>query len=121
MVAGTRVSLDSIVYAFLSGQSAEAIAQAAGLTGFQLRDLRHEAASRFEKAGVLTTDVSKFLGHRDAQGARQSVNDIQRGRLPSSLQITQVGPVQARAIGPSAGRRSCTPASCRAGGCLSHS
>lgn len=28
MVAGTRVSLDSIVYAFLSGQSAEAIAPA---------------------------------------------------------------------------------------------
>lgn len=28
MVAGTRVSLDSIVYAFLDGQSAEAIAQA---------------------------------------------------------------------------------------------
>lgn len=27
-VAGTRVSLDSIVYAFLEGQSAEAIAQA---------------------------------------------------------------------------------------------
>ena len=35
--------------------------EAAGLTGFQLRDLRHEAASRFEEAGVLTTDVSKFL------------------------------------------------------------
>ena len=28
VVTGTRVSLDSIVYAFLSGQSAEAIAQA---------------------------------------------------------------------------------------------
>lgn len=28
MVTGSRVSLDSIVYAFLSGQSAEAIAQA---------------------------------------------------------------------------------------------
>lgn len=28
MVSGTRVSLDSIVYAFLSGQSAEGIAQA---------------------------------------------------------------------------------------------
>ncbi len=28
VVAGSRVSLDSIVYAFLSGQSAEAIAQA---------------------------------------------------------------------------------------------
>jgi len=39
--------------------------EAAGLKGFQLRDLRHEAASRFEEAGVLTTDVSKFLGHRN--------------------------------------------------------
>jgi hypothetical protein len=28
MVSGTRVSLDSIAYAFLSGQSAKAIAQA---------------------------------------------------------------------------------------------
>jgi uncharacterized protein (DUF433 family) len=28
MVTGTRVSLDSVVYAFLDGQSAEAIAQA---------------------------------------------------------------------------------------------
>ena len=28
VVAGSRVSLDSVVYAFLSGQSAEAIAQA---------------------------------------------------------------------------------------------
>lgn len=28
IVAGTRVSLDSVVYAFLDGQSAEAIAQA---------------------------------------------------------------------------------------------
>ena len=28
VVAGTRVSLDSIVYSFLEGQSAEAIAQA---------------------------------------------------------------------------------------------
>jgi integrase len=39
--------------------------EAAGLKNFQLRDLRHEAASRFEEAGVLTTDVSKFLGHRN--------------------------------------------------------
>jgi hypothetical protein len=36
--------------------------KAAGLVGFQLRDLMHEAASRFEEAGVLTTDVSKFPG-----------------------------------------------------------
>jgi hypothetical protein len=54
------------------------------------------------------------------------------------LQIAQVGPVQVRAISqvflrqleatsqlpdsrPSAGHRSCTPASCRASRCLSHS
>jgi integrase len=39
--------------------------KAAGLDGFRLRDLPHEAASRFEEAGMLTTDVSKFLGHRN--------------------------------------------------------
>jgi integrase len=41
--------------------------EAAGLKGFQLRDMRHEAASRFEEAGVLTTDVSKFLGPSEPQ------------------------------------------------------
>jgi hypothetical protein len=41
----------------------------------------------------------KELRQRHAQGARQSVDDIQRGRLPPSLQITQVGPVQASAVG----------------------
>jgi len=38
-------------------------AKAAGLEGFQLRDLRHESACRFEEAGTLVSDVSKLLGH----------------------------------------------------------
>jgi len=34
----------------------------AGLRGFQLRDLRHEAGSRFDEAGVPINYVSSFLG-----------------------------------------------------------
>jgi hypothetical protein len=52
--------------------------EAAGLDGFQLRDLRHEAASRFEEAGVLTTDVSKFLGHRNLSTTTRYLNTTSR-------------------------------------------
>jgi uncharacterized protein (DUF433 family) len=48
-VAGTRVSLDSIVYAFLSGQSAEAIAQA-----FPVLSL-----------GQVYGAIAYYLAHRD--------------------------------------------------------
>ena len=34
-----------------------------GLPSFQLRDLRHEAGSRFEEAGIPIIYVSKLLGH----------------------------------------------------------
>ena len=51
---------------------------AAGLTSFQLRNLRHEAASRFEEAGVLTTDVSKFLGHRNLSTTTRYLNTTGR-------------------------------------------
>ncbi len=49
VVAGTRVSLDSIVYAFLSGQSAEAIAQA-----FPLLNLEQVYGA-----------ITYYVGHRD--------------------------------------------------------
>jgi uncharacterized protein (DUF433 family) len=49
VVAGTRVSLDSIVYAFLSGQSAEAIAQA-----FPILNLEQVYGA-----------ITYYLGHRD--------------------------------------------------------
>jgi integrase len=35
----------------------------AGLTDFQLRDLRHEAGSRFDEAGMPIVYVSNMLGH----------------------------------------------------------
>lgn len=71
MVAGTGVSLDSIVYAFLSGQSAEAIAQAFPV-------LRLE-----QVYGAITyylahrDDVDRYLvGRRhDSDTARQAARD----------------------------------------------
>src|SRR2546426_8672041 len=71
MVAGSRVSLDSIVYAFLSGQSAEAIAQA--FPGLSLEQVY----------GAITyylahrDDVDRYLQGRkqDFDAARQAARD----------------------------------------------
>jgi uncharacterized protein (DUF433 family) len=49
VVAGTRVSLDTIIYGFLSGQSAEAIAQALPILTLE------------QVYGAITY----YLGHRD--------------------------------------------------------
>jgi integrase len=62
---------------------------AAGLTGFQLRDLRHEAASRFEEAGILTTDVSKFLGHRNLSTTTRYLNTTSRRLRMALLRLEQ--------------------------------
>jgi integrase len=63
--------------------------EAAGLNGFQLRDLRHEAASRFEEAGVLTTDVSKFLGHRNLSTTTRYLNTTSRRLRLALLRVEQ--------------------------------
>ena len=70
-VAGSRVSLDSIVYAFLSGQSAEAIAQA-----FPVLNLE-------QVYGAITyylahrDDVDRYLDGRQQhfEAARQAARD----------------------------------------------
>jgi integrase len=63
--------------------------EAAGLNGFQLRDLRHEAASRFEEPGVLTTDVSKFLGHRNLSTTTRYLNTTSRRLRLALLRVEQ--------------------------------
>src|SRR5260370_16662541 len=71
IVSGTRVSLDSIVYAFLSGQSAESIAQS-----FPVLNLE-------QVYGAITyylahrDDVDRYLDvrHRDFEAARQAARD----------------------------------------------
>ncbi len=71
VVAGTRVSLDSIVYAFLSGQSAEAIAQAFPILNLEqvYGAITHYLAHR--------DDVDRYLANRrqDFDAARQAARD----------------------------------------------
>ena len=52
---------------------------AAGLPGLQLRDLRHEAGSRFDEAGVPINYVSKLLGHADLTTTTRYLNINRRG------------------------------------------
>src|SRR5438270_699120 len=61
----------------------------AGLDGFRFRDLRHEAASRFEEAGVLTTDVSKFLSHRNLSTTTCYLNTTSRRLRLALLRVEQ--------------------------------
>jgi integrase len=59
--------------------------EAIGLTGFQLRDLRHEAGSRFEEAGIPITYVSKILGHTNLTTTSRYLN-IHRRELHRMMQ-----------------------------------
>jgi integrase len=52
---------------------------ASGLDGLQLRDLRHEAGSRFDEAGVATNYVSKILGHTNLTTTSRYLNIHRRG------------------------------------------
>lgn len=47
--------------------------------GFQLRDLRHEAASRFEEAGMPIIYVNSMLGHSDLSTTSRYLNLRRRG------------------------------------------
>jgi integrase len=51
----------------------------AGLQDLQLRDLRHEAGSRFDEAGVSTNYVSKILGHASLSTTTRYLNIQRRG------------------------------------------
>ena len=71
---------------------------AAGLRGFQLRDLRHEAASRFEEAGVLTTDVSKFLGHRNLSTTTRYLNTTSRRLRLALMRVEEAQKARAESL-----------------------
>ena len=45
-----------------------------GLEGCQLRDLRHEAGSRFDEAGIPINYVSKLLGHTNLTTTSRYLN-----------------------------------------------
>ena len=58
---------------------------AIGLEGFQLRDLRHEAGSRFDEAGIPINYVSKLLGHTNVTTTTRYLN-VQRRELHRVMQ-----------------------------------
>ena len=74
----------------------------AGVATLQLRDLRHEAASRFDEAGMPIIYVSNMLGHSNLSTTSRYLNVRRRGlhmamknyeesrRLVSSLQEERV-------------------------------
>jgi integrase len=51
----------------------------AGLKNFQLRDLRHEARSRFDEAGMPIIYVSNMLGHQSLTTTTRYLNVRRRG------------------------------------------
>jgi integrase len=55
------------------------VREAAGFPDLQLRDLRHEAGSRFDEAGVPTNYVSKLLGHTNLTTTSRYLNIHRRG------------------------------------------
>ena len=69
-LSGEAFGPDAYVFGDEVGQRRKSVrtawenaSKAAGFKSFHLGDLRHEAASRFEEAGVPVSHVSKLLGH----------------------------------------------------------
>lgn len=84
--AGEPFAKDAYVFGDELGRRVKSVRTAwenacdrAGLTGLQLRDLRHEAGSRFEEAGVPVTLVSKILGHTNLTTTSRYLNIHLRG------------------------------------------
>ena len=64
----------------------------------QLRDLRHEAGSRFEEAGVQVTLVSKILGHTNLTTTSRYLNINLRGLHAAMDKLEAHRPAVARPL-----------------------
>ena len=82
------------------------------MKGVQLRDLRHEAGSRFEEAGVSITFVSKILGHTNLtttsrylnihrRGLHAAMEKLEQHRPPLHSRCTKVDKVAQAGVPPS--------------------
>jgi integrase len=70
----------------------------AGLKGLQLRDLRHEAGSRFDEAGVPISCVSRMLGHTNLSTTGRYLNVHRRGLKSAMEKMEQHRPAVAQAL-----------------------
>jgi integrase len=85
-LAGRPFGPDAYVFGTAIGKRTRSVREAweearekAGLEDLQLRDLRHEAGSRFDEAGVSTNYVSKLLGHASLSTTTRYLNIQRRG------------------------------------------
>lgn len=92
---GERFPLDAYVFGNEVGERIGSIREvwertrdAAGFPGLQLRDLRHEAGSRFDDAGVPINYVSKILGHTNLTTTSRYLNIHRRG-LQTAMQTLE--------------------------------
>ena len=86
--AGEEFPGDAYVFGNALGRRVKSVrdswntaAKVAGLEGFQLRDLRHESACRFEEAGTPVSDVSKLLGHTSLTTTSRYLMNMQRAAM----------------------------------------
>ena len=90
--AGRPLPLDAYVFGDPFGRRVKSVrtawnntCAAIGLEGFQLRDLRHEAGSRFDEAGVPINYVSKMLGHTNLTTTTRYLN-VHRRELHRAME-----------------------------------
>ena len=79
--AGHPLPQDAYVFGNVLGERAKSVqtawnntCAAIGLERFQLRDLRHEAGSRFDEAGIPINYVSRMLGHTNLTTTSRYLN-----------------------------------------------
>jgi hypothetical protein len=67
-------------------------------TGLQLRDLRHEAGSRFDEAGVPISYTSRILGHTNLNTTSRYLNIHRRGLQDAMQKLEQHRPAVAHPL-----------------------
>jgi integrase len=84
--AGREMPAEAYVFGNAIGRRVKSVREAwnsgatkAGLTDFQIRDLRHEAGSRFDEAGMPINYVSNVLGHSNLSTTSRYLNINRRG------------------------------------------
>jgi len=102
--AGCELPPDAYIFGDVRGRRVKSVQgagtsarKAADLGDFQLRDLRHEAASRFDEAGGPIVYVSSLLGHSNLSTTSRYLN-IHRHGLHLAMQKLEEsrGPKSAR-------------------------
>ncbi|HXG56343.1 MAG TPA: tyrosine-type recombinase/integrase [Vicinamibacterales bacterium] len=103
--AGHEHSRDAFVFGNELGRKTKSVRTAwknacalAGVGALRLGDLRHEAGSRFEEAGVSVVFVSKILGHANLSTTSRYLNIHRRGLHSAMRQLEEHRPAVAQAL-----------------------